>query len=54
MKTSKIIYLSERNQRGAIVIYGILGIKQYYDYTEREARRLYIEEARKTIFVNQK
>ena len=54
MKTRDIIYLSERNQRGAIVIYGIIGIKQYYYYTEREARHKYIEEARKTILINQK
>lgn len=53
MRTNEIIYLSERNKYGAIIIYGILGIKQYYDYTEREARHLYIEEAKRTIFVNQ-
>ncbi len=53
MKTRDIIYLSEKNAHGAIVIYGILGVKQYYYYTEREARRKYIEEARKTILTNQ-
>ena len=38
------IYLIERNIRGAWVIYGSIGIRQYYDYTKREAKKLYLEE----------
>lgn len=38
------IYLIERNIRGAWVIYGSIGIRQYYDYTKKEAKQKYLDE----------
>lgn len=35
------IWLVERNIRGAYVIYGAIGVKQYYGYTKAEAIALY-------------
>lgn len=35
------IYLTERNVHGAWVVYGIIGVRQYYFYTKRQAERLY-------------
>ena len=51
MRKSKV-YLMEKNVRGAWVVYGELGVRQYYGYTKREARRRYREECRAKIFVN--
>ena len=34
------IFFMEKNQRGAWVVYGDIGIKQYYYYTKTEAARL--------------
>lgn len=48
------IYFSEKNIRGAWVVYGALGIKQYYGYTKAEAERMYKDECSRTIVVNQK
>ena len=45
----KVIYFSERNIRGAWVVYGVNGVKQYYGYTKKEAERRYREEAEKVI-----
>lgn len=45
----KVVYFYERNIRGAWVVYGINGVKQYYGYTKREAERRYREEAKKVI-----
>ena len=45
----KVIYSSERNIRGAWVVYGINGVKQYYGYTKKEAEKRYREEAKKVI-----
>jgi len=42
-----------RNVYGAWVIMGIMGIRQYYYYTKKEACQKYREEAKETIFVNQ-
>lgn len=47
------IFFVERNIHGAWVIYGELGVKQYYYYTKREAMNLYKDEYRKTVFVNE-
>ena len=44
----------ERNIHGAWVIYGDIGIKQYYYYTKKQAIQMYEEEAAKHNFVNQK
>jgi hypothetical protein len=44
------IFIVERNIRGALVIYGRLGVRQYYGYTKKEAERKYREECGKTFF----
>lgn len=47
-----IIYFVIKNHYGAWVVYGIDGIKQYYDYTKKEAIRRYKENCR--VLVNRK
>lgn len=49
-----IITFIEKNIHGAWVIWGALGIRQYYYYTKQGAKRKYIEEARGKIFFNEK
>ena len=39
-----IIYFTEKNIHGAIVVYGELGIRQYYGYTTAQAKKKYKEE----------
>ena len=34
------IYFIDKNIHGAIVIYGAIGIKQYYYYTQAQAKKL--------------
>ena len=46
------IYFAERNERGAWVVYGAYGVKQYYGYTNAQALRLYRQSDR--IFTNNK
>ena len=48
------IFFVERNIRDAWVIYGELGVRQYYGYTESEAREKYEEECRKTVIQSEK
>ena len=48
------VYFMEKNIRGAWVIYGALGIRQYYYYTKSQARQRYMDEYNSTHFVNQK
>lgn len=48
------IYFSEKNVRGAWVIYGTLGVKQYYGYTKAEAEKLYLQECKRRIFYNER
>lgn len=48
------IYFSEKNARGAWVVYGAIGVKQYYNYTKAEAERLYTDECELILFVNKK
>lgn len=43
-----IIFFTERNIRGAWVIYGALGVRQYYGYTKSEAQKKYKEEYKQT------
>ena len=43
------VYFMEKNVHGAWVVYGELGVRQYYYYTKKEARRRYIEECRATL-----
>ena len=49
------IFFMEKNYQGAWVVYGDIGVKQYYYYTKIEATRLYKEEAwsKQGQFVNQ-
>lgn len=44
------IFFIEKNVHGAWVIFGRLGVRQYYGYTKREACEKYKEEFNKTIF----
>ena len=45
------IWFTEINIHGAIVIYGDIGIRQYYYYTEKQACKMYLEECRKADVV---
>lgn len=47
------IHFTERNIHGAWVVYGELGVRQYYYYTKKEAEKKYKDEYRATVFVNQ-
>lgn len=51
---SKYIFFTERNIHGAWVVYGALGVKQYYDYTKAEAEKLYLDECKKLLFENER
>lgn len=51
MAKSHITFV-EKNIHGAWVIYGDIGFRQYYGYSERAARRLYNEEAAQKVLVN--
>ena len=44
-----IIHCVERNIHGAWVIYGALGVRQYYYYTKKQAVDLYRQECRNKI-----
>ena len=46
------IFFIERNIRGAWVVYGSEGIKQYYGYTKQQAKEMYQNDNR--TFVNEK
>ena len=46
----KDIFIVEKNVRGAWVIYGALGVRQYYGYTKQEAIEKYREESNRTLF----
>ena len=46
------IYFVEKNIHGAWVIYGTLGVRQYYYYTKKKAMQLYREEAKQTFIRN--
>ena len=48
---NNIIWFIEKNIRGAWVVYGVDGIKQYYGYTKSQARQKYIKDC-KTIYIN--
>ena len=51
MRKHKSVEFIERNINGAWVVYGVLGYRQYYDYTKAEAKRLYEREAEETYWV---
>ena len=50
MTPKGIVWFIEKNIRGAWVVYGADGIKQYYGYTKAQAKQKYIEDC-KTIVV---
>ena len=52
MERIQKVYFSEKNIHGAWVVYGIIGIRQYYYYTKREAERLYREQVDKELCFN--
>ena len=52
MARKSYIDFTERNRYGAVVIWGAIGIRQYYFMNEREARKRYNEEARNTVLTN--
>lgn len=47
----EIVYFMEKNIHGAWVVYGALGVRQYYGYSKAEAKRRYTEEAKQRIFI---
>lgn len=44
------VFIVEQNIRGAWVIYGRLGVKQYYGYTKAEAVERYKAECKEKLF----
>lgn len=48
------IFAVERNVRGAWVIYGALGVRQYYGYTRAAAIEAYRKGCREKIVEEQK
>lgn len=53
MQRSQIDFV-EKNIHGAWVVWGEIGIRQYYYYTKKDAIRLYLQECKEhPIFVNQ-
>lgn len=48
------IFCIERNIHGAWVIYGAIGIRQYYYYTKKQARALYRQECQNKIVYNRR
>lgn len=49
----KIVFMVEKNIHGAWVIYGVLGVRQYYGYTKSEAIKKYREECSGKVFFNE-
>lgn len=47
-----VIHFIERNVHGAWVIYGIMGIRQYYGYTKAQALEKYRDEYNRTHVEN--
>ena len=47
-----VIYFVEKNVRGAWVVWGVIGIRQYYCYTKKQAIEKYIEECKSKVFFN--
>lgn len=48
-----LIYFAEKNIHGAWVVYGEIGVKQYYGYTKKEAISRYKEEVARKVFYNE-
>jgi len=49
-----MIYFIEKNVRGAWVIYGAVGIRQYYYYTKAQAKEMYLQECKEKVIVNKR
>ena len=47
------IYFMEKNVHGAWVVYGELGVRQYYYYSKAQARQKYVKEYEETYFINE-
>ena len=47
------IYFMEKNVHGAWVVYGVLGVRQYYYYSKAQARQKYVKEYEETYFINE-
>jgi hypothetical protein len=47
------IFLVEKNIRGAWVVYGALGVRQYYGYTKKEAIQKYKNQCQETFVTAQ-
>ena len=45
----KDVFIVEKNVRGAWVIYGALGVRQYYGYSKAEAVKKYREAVKEQI-----
>lgn len=45
MKRYNPIFLIEKNIHGAWVVYGVIGVKQYYYYTKKQAMEEYKKDA---------
>jgi hypothetical protein len=43
-----IVHFAEKNIRGAWAVYGLLGVRQYYYYTKKEAIERYKAEYKNT------
>ena len=49
-----IVFFMEKNIRGAWVVYGIDGVKQYYGYAKAQARQMYIDDYKVFVCQNRK
>ena len=49
IKKRGIIFFMEKNNRGAWVVFGLEGIKQYYGYTKEQARQMYLDDAKMIV-----
>lgn len=49
-----IAFFMKKNIRGAWVVYGIDGVKQYYGYTKAQARQMYIDDCKVFVCQNRK
>ena len=43
------IFFIDMNVRGAWVVYGRIGVRQYYGYTKEEAKNKYKKECEQTL-----
>lgn len=51
-KRKKYINFMEFNSRGAWIVNGYIGTRQYYGYTKAEAKNLYLQECANTDLFN--